>query len=75
MVIERTGTRLLVRGFEEEDLPGRATAYRLLEALEGRHPRFRLSTKRDRARLLGRSAVHGEHHRNDQEPRLVTPSC
>jgi hypothetical protein len=28
---------------------------------------------RDRARLLGRSVVRREHHRNDQEPRLVTP--
>ncbi|MFC9287909.1 hypothetical protein [Streptomyces sp. NPDC057052] len=75
MVIERTRARLLARGFEKKDLPGRATAYRLMEALERRHPTFRLSTKRDRARLLGRSAVRGEHHRNEQEPRLVTSSC
>lgn len=74
-VIERTRARPLARGFEEKDLPGRATAYRLLEILERRHPTFRLSTKRDRARLLGRSAVRGEHHRNDREPPLVPPSC
>jgi hypothetical protein len=30
---------------------------------------------RDQARLLGRCVVRREHHRNDQEPRLVAHTC
>ncbi|MDX2757255.1 Mu transposase C-terminal domain-containing protein [Streptomyces europaeiscabiei] len=60
MVIERTRARLLARGFEEEDLPSRATAYRLLEDLERRHPTFRLSTKRNRDIAARPGGVYGK---------------
>ncbi|MEV7787615.1 hypothetical protein AB0O72_19825 [Streptomyces sp. NPDC088106] len=60
MVIERTRARLLARGFDEEDLPSRATAYRLLEDLERRHPTFRLSTKRNRDIANRPGGVYGK---------------
>ncbi|MBV7249773.1 DDE-type integrase/transposase/recombinase [Streptomyces sp. S-2] len=49
MVIERTRARVIARfGDEVVPQPSRATAFRLLEELERRHPLFRLSTKRNR---------------------------
>ncbi|ONI50934.1 hypothetical protein STIB_47340 [Streptomyces sp. IB2014 011-1] len=49
MVIERTRSRVIARfGPEVVPQPSRATAFRLLEELERRHPLFRLSTKRNR---------------------------
>lgn len=60
MVIERARARLLARGFAEEDLPSRATAYRLLEDLERRHPTFRLSTKRNRDIASRPGGVYGK---------------
>ncbi|WP_024760424.1 helix-turn-helix domain-containing protein [Streptomyces exfoliatus] len=49
MVIERTRARVIARfGPEVVPQPSRATAFRLLEELERRHPLFRLSTKRNR---------------------------
>jgi transposase InsO family protein len=49
MVIDRTNARVVARfgeGVVKE--PSRATAFRVLEELERRHPTFRLSTKRNR---------------------------
>ncbi|WNI24933.1 helix-turn-helix domain-containing protein [Streptomyces sp. ITFR-16] len=60
MVIERTRARLLARKFAEEDLPSRATAYRLLEDVERRHPTFRLSTKRNRDIAARPGGVYGK---------------
>nr|WP_226961500.1 MULTISPECIES: helix-turn-helix domain-containing protein [Streptomyces] len=60
MVIERTRARLLARGFDEEDLPSRATSYRLLEDLERRHPTFQLSTKRNRDIAARPGGVYGK---------------
>ncbi|WP_457135596.1 helix-turn-helix domain-containing protein [Mycobacteroides abscessus] len=49
MVIGRTGARVVARyGPDVVKMPSRATAYRILEQLEKRHPTFRLSTKRNR---------------------------
>ena len=49
LVIERTRARVIARhGPDAVRLPSRATAYRILEDLERRHPLFRLSTKRNR---------------------------
>ncbi|MEV0774636.1 helix-turn-helix domain-containing protein [Streptomyces sp. NPDC050433] len=49
MVIERTRARVIARfGAGVVPQPSRATAFRLLEELERRHPLFRLSTKRNR---------------------------
>lgn len=49
IVIERTSARVVARfGEGSVKLPSRATAYRVLEQLERRHPTFRLSTKRNR---------------------------
>ncbi|MEQ4195560.1 helix-turn-helix domain-containing protein [Streptomyces sp. YIM 103828] len=49
MVIERTRARVIARfGEGVVPQPSRATAFRLLEELERRHPLFRLSTKRNR---------------------------
>ncbi|MFJ6438456.1 transposase [Streptomyces sp. NPDC091416] len=49
LVIERTGARVIARhGPDVVRVPSRATAYRILEDLERRHPLFRLSTKRNR---------------------------
>ncbi|WP_406495738.1 transposase [Streptomyces sp. NBC_00846] len=49
LVIERTRARVIARfGPDVVKLPSRATAFRLMEELERRHPLFRLSTKRNR---------------------------
>ncbi|MFE3429432.1 transposase [Streptomyces sp. NPDC059171] len=49
MVIDRTRARVIARfGEGAVPQPSRATAFRLLEELERRHPLFRLSTKRNR---------------------------
>jgi transposase InsO family protein len=49
LVIERTQARVIARfGPGAVSQPSRATAFRLLEDLERRHPLFRLSTKRNR---------------------------
>lgn len=49
MVIDRTNARVVARfGLDVVKLPSRATAFRVLEVLEKRHPTFRLSTKRNR---------------------------
>ncbi|WP_016885133.1 MULTISPECIES: helix-turn-helix domain-containing protein [unclassified Rhodococcus (in: high G+C Gram-positive bacteria)] len=49
MVIERANARVVARfGAGVVRLPSRATAFRILEDLERRHPTFRLSTKRNR---------------------------
>jgi transposase InsO family protein len=49
LVIERTRARVIARfGSDVVIQPSRATAFRLLEELERRHPLFRLSTKRNR---------------------------
>ena len=48
-MIERTQARVIARfGPGAVAQPSRATAFRVLEALERRHPLFRLSTKRNR---------------------------
>jgi transposase InsO family protein len=61
MVIERTRARLLARlGEGAVTLPSQATAYRLLEELERRHPTFRLSSKRNQD-IAGRpGGVYGK---------------
>ncbi|SDM26244.1 Mu transposase, C-terminal [Lentzea albidocapillata subsp. violacea] len=49
MVIDRTDARVAVRfGSGVVKVPSRATAFRVLEELERRHPTFRLSAKRNR---------------------------
>ncbi|MEU6312261.1 helix-turn-helix domain-containing protein [Streptomyces sp. NPDC047014] len=49
LVIERTRARVVARfGPEVVPQPSRATAFRVLEGLERRHPLFRLSAKRNR---------------------------
>jgi transposase InsO family protein len=49
MVIARASARVVGRfGPEVVQVPSRATAFRVLEELERRHPTFRLSTKRNR---------------------------
>lgn len=49
MVIDRASARVGARyGPDVVKVPSRATAYRILEQLEKRHPTFRLSTKRNR---------------------------
>jgi hypothetical protein len=49
MVIDRTNARVAARfGPDVVTVPSRATAFRVLEKLEQRHPTFRLSTKRNR---------------------------
>ncbi|MFD7552892.1 helix-turn-helix domain-containing protein [Streptomyces sp. NPDC059816] len=48
-VIERTRARVIARfGTDVVPQPSRATAFRILQDLECRHPLFRLSTKRNR---------------------------
>ncbi|MFI6048440.1 Mu transposase C-terminal domain-containing protein [Nocardia sp. NPDC051321] len=61
MVIERTHARVTARfGAGVVGLPSRATAFRILEELERRHPLFRLSTKRNRD-IAGRpDGVYGK---------------
>lgn len=49
LVIARTRARVVARfGPDVVPQPSRATAFRILEDLESRHPLFRLSTKRNR---------------------------
>jgi transposase InsO family protein len=49
MVIDRTTARVVARfGPDVVNAPSRATAFRVLEALERQHPTFRLSAKRNR---------------------------
>ncbi|MFJ4513355.1 helix-turn-helix domain-containing protein [Streptomyces sp. NPDC088816] len=49
MVIERTRARVIARfGPDAVSQPSRATAFRILEDLERRHPLFRLGAKRNR---------------------------
>jgi transposase InsO family protein len=49
MVIDRASARVVARyGADVVKVPSRATAYRILDQLEKRHPTFRLSTKRNR---------------------------
>jgi transposase InsO family protein len=49
LVIERTRARVIARfGPDVVPQPSRATAFRILEDLERKHPLFRLSTKRNR---------------------------
>jgi transposase InsO family protein len=49
MVIDRASARVVARyGPDVVKTPSRATAYRVLDQLEKRHPTFRLSTKRNR---------------------------
>lgn len=49
MVIDRANARVAARfGPDVVNLPSRATAFRVLEVLERRHPTFRLSAKRNR---------------------------
>lgn len=49
MVIDRTNARVVARfGPATVTAPSRATAFRILEELERRHPTFRLSAKRNR---------------------------
>ncbi len=49
IVIDPAGARVIARyGPGVVKIPSRATAYRVLEQLEKRHPTFRLSTKRNR---------------------------
>lgn len=47
-MIERTRARVIARFGEGVPQPSRATAFRLLEKVERRHPLFRLSTQRNR---------------------------
>lgn len=61
MVIERTRARVIARfGPEVVPQPSRATAFRLLEELERRHPLFRLSTKRNRDIADRPAGVYGK---------------
>ncbi len=49
LVIDRANARVTARfGLDVVKSPSRATAFRVLEELERRHPTFRLSTKRNR---------------------------
>jgi transposase InsO family protein len=61
MVIDRTNARVVARfGVDVVNLPSRATAYRVLEDLERRHPTFRLSTKRTRDIAARPDGVYGK---------------
>ncbi|MGL6236433.1 MAG: helix-turn-helix domain-containing protein [Segniliparus sp.] len=61
MVINRTNARVAARyGEGTVVLPSRATAFRMLEDLERRHPTFRLSTKRNRDIADRPSAAYGK---------------
>ncbi|MEU4803567.1 Mu transposase C-terminal domain-containing protein [Actinosynnema sp. NPDC023587] len=61
IVIDRTNARVVARfGTDVVKLPSRATAYRVLEDLERRHPTFRLSTKRTRDIAARPDGVYGK---------------
>ncbi|MCH9733543.1 MAG: transposase [Actinomycetia bacterium] len=61
MVIERANARVVARfGEGSVKLPSRATAYRVLEQLERRHPTFRLSAKRNRDVAERPGGVYGK---------------
>jgi hypothetical protein len=61
MVIERTRARVIARfGPAVVTQPSRATAFRLLEELERRHPTFQLSTKRNRDIVDRPKEVYGK---------------
>jgi transposase InsO family protein len=61
LVIERTRARVIARfGPDVVTQPSRATAFRLLEELERRHPLFRLSTKRNRDIAERSKQVYGK---------------
>jgi hypothetical protein len=61
MVIDRANAKVVARyGPDVVKLPSRATAYRILEQLENRHPTFRLSTKRNRSIAERPDAVYGK---------------
>jgi transposase InsO family protein len=61
LVIERTQARVIARfGPGAVALPSRATAFRVLEDLERRHPLFRLSTKRNRDIAARPKQVYGK---------------
>jgi len=61
MVIDRTNARVVARyGPDVVKQPSRATAYRILEQLENRHPTFRLSTKRNRDIAERPEGVYGK---------------
>lgn len=61
MVIKRTNARVIARyGPDVVKLPSRATAYRILEHLENRHPTFHLSTKRNRDIANRPGGVYGK---------------
>ena len=61
MVINRTNARVAARyGLDVVKQPSRATAYRILEQLENRHPTFRLSTKRNRDIAERPDGVYGK---------------
>lgn len=68
-VIERTQARVIARfGPGAVAQPSRATAFRVLEDLERRHPLFRLSMKRNQ---VIRAARFTEHGPVQQPPRAV----
>jgi transposase InsO family protein len=61
LVIERTRARVIARfGPGVVKVPSRATAFRLLDQLERRHPLFRLSTKRNRDIASRPEGVYGK---------------
>ncbi|HTX53393.1 MAG TPA: Mu transposase C-terminal domain-containing protein [Candidatus Baltobacteraceae bacterium] len=61
MVIDRASARVAARyGPDVVKLPSRATAYRIVEQLENRHPTFRLSTKRNRDIAERPDGVYGK---------------
>ncbi|MFD6312013.1 helix-turn-helix domain-containing protein [Streptomyces nigra] len=61
LVIERTRARVIARfGPGVVPQPSRATAFRILEDLERRHPLFRLSTKRNRDIAHRPEGVYGK---------------
>ncbi|MEV0225932.1 helix-turn-helix domain-containing protein [Streptomyces sp. NPDC050704] len=61
LVIERTRARVIARfGPEVVRQPSRATAFRILAGLEARHPRFRLSTQRNRDIAARREGPNGK---------------
>ncbi|WP_197289636.1 helix-turn-helix domain-containing protein [Saccharothrix sp. NRRL B-16348] len=61
MVIDRTNARVLAQfGDGVVKVPSRATAFRVLEQLERRHPTFRLSARRNRDIAERPAGVYGK---------------